>query len=182
MKCGLIIGHKKNRPGGYNEKYNITEYQFNKKLAHDIYSEIQTINTDVMIQIIERNTYKSLPDDINQLSPNFCISLHCNAYNKKVNGTETLYYHNSTSGKKLAQIVQKNIVKALQFKDRGVLPRKTEDRGGYLLRYTDMPCVITEPFFLDNDKSYKTVMDKYQKLVTAFVESIIEISHILQFS
>jgi N-acetylmuramoyl-L-alanine amidase len=183
MKCGLIVGHKPNRPGACNKKHKICEYQFNDQLACDIYDYLKSNKSDIGIQIIRRKTYRGLPDDVNLLEPDFCISMHCNAahpdYTGKWNGTETLYYHKSKMGKIMAEIVQKNIVKVLEFRDRGILPRKTEDRGGYLLRYTSMPCVIAEPFFIDNNSAYKTVMERYDKLVQAYANSIEEIAKMI---
>lgn len=85
-----------------------------------------------------------------------------------------MYYHSSKNGKKLAEILQKHLLK-LGFKDRGTLGRTAEDRGGYLLRYTNAPCVIAEPFFLDNDGEYTDVdMDD---LADYYAEAIEEIAN-----
>jgi N-acetylmuramoyl-L-alanine amidase len=139
--------------------------------------------SDINIRIIHRRTYKGLPDDINKINPDFFISMHCNAaaegYTGKWNGVETLYYYKSKKSKKVAEILQKNMVKAFSFKNRGILSRATEDRGGTLLRYTNMPGVIAEPFFIDNDSAYETVMDKYDKLIKAYVDSIESITKIV---
>lgn len=183
MRCGLIVGHKANRPGACNKDNCICEYQFNDQLACDIYDYLKKNESSIGIQIIRRKTYKSLPDDVNKLDPDFCISLHCNAahpdYTGKWNGSETLYYHKSKRSKLMAEILQKNIVDVLGFRDRGILPRKTEDRGGYLLRYTDMSCVIAEPFFIDNNSAYRTVIDKYNKLVQAYANSIEQMAAVI---
>jgi N-acetylmuramoyl-L-alanine amidase len=184
LQCGLIVGHKPNRPGACNKKHKICEYQFNDQLACDIYDYLKENEVYLRVRIIRRDTYKELPDDVNSLEPDFCISLHCNAaavgYTGRWNGTETLYYHKSKRGKLMAEILQKNIVNVLEFRDRGILPIRTEDRGGYLLRYTDMPCVIVEPFFIDNNKAYKTVMERYDKLVEAYAKCILKIAESLQ--
>jgi len=182
-QCGLIVGHKPNKPGACNKKHHICEYQFNDQLACDIYDYLKEHDSSIKIKIIRRDTYRGLPDDINSIDPGFCISLHCNAahpdHTGKWNGTETLYYHRSKRGKIMAEILQKNIVEVLEFRDRGILPRKTEDRGGYLLRYTNAPCVIVEPFFIDNNKAYKTVIERYNKLVEAYANSILEIIEVM---
>jgi hypothetical protein len=39
-----------------------------------------------------------------------------------------------------------------------------------------MPGVIAEPFFIDNDNAYETIMTSYNKLVKAYVDSIEEIT------
>lgn len=172
MKCALVIGHRANRPGACNTKHNICEYGFNDKLVCDVYDYMKEKGSDINIRIIHRRIYKELPDDINKINPDFFISLHCNAFDGKTNGTEMLYYHTSERSKKIAEIMQKIMIKAFGFKNRGVRPRTTEDRGGTLLRYTDMPGVIAEPFFIDNDDAYETVMENYDKLIKAYVDSI----------
>ena len=174
MKCGLVIGHKSNSQGACNKKHGMCEYQFNDQLACDIYDSLK--GSQINVRIIHRKIYKELPDDINKVNPDFFISMHCNAFDGKTNRTETLYYHTSKRSKKIADILQKNMSKAYGFKNRGILPRATEDRGGTLLRYTNMPGVIAEPFFIDNDNAYETVMTDYDKLIKAYVDSIEEIA------
>jgi N-acetylmuramoyl-L-alanine amidase len=173
MKVGLIVGHKHDRPGACNDKHNLCEYQFNDQLAADIYDKMKIDHPDIEVNIIRRRTYNELPSDVNKWNPDFAISLHCNAFNKKANGTEVLYYHTSAKGKELAEVLQKELLNALGFNDRGILPRGTEDRGGYLLRYTNMPCVIAEPFFIDNDAALETVQAKYTELVQAYINTIV---------
>jgi N-acetylmuramoyl-L-alanine amidase len=180
MKVGLIIGHKPNRPGACNKSYRICEYQFNDALACDIYDKLKKDFPEIDVRIIRRRTYKTLPGDVNKINPKFAISLHCNAFNGQWNGTEVLYYHTSKNGKRLAQLLQTKLVKALGFEDRGILPRTTEDRGGTLLRYTKMPCVIAEPFFIDNAQAFMDVQKNYSKLVNAYADTIVEMVKILR--
>jgi N-acetylmuramoyl-L-alanine amidase len=158
MKCGLIIGHRANRQGACNKKYGVCEYGFNDQLGCDVYDELKDKGSEINVRIIHRRTYKELPDDINKTGVDFFISMHCNATNGRVNGTEMLYYHTSKRSKKIAEIMQKIMIKVFGFKNRGIRPRTTEDRGGTLLRYTNMPGIIAEPFFIDNNDAYETIM------------------------
>lgn len=174
-KCALVIGHKKSSPGAVNGSSGITEFEFNDKLAIDIEAAVD----DVIIQRIYRRTYQTLPDDINAYGPDFIISLHCNAFNGSASGTEVLYYHKSSNGKAMAEIVRGNLVAALGLNDRGSKQKTSDDRGGYLLKHTNAPCVIAEPFFIDNDSDLKTVNEKRDKLVEAYASSISRISGML---
>jgi hypothetical protein len=61
MKCGLVIGHKANRPGACNKTHGICEYQFNDQLACDIYDYMKEKESNINIRIIHRRTYKGLP-------------------------------------------------------------------------------------------------------------------------
>lgn len=170
MKIALIVGHTEKRFGAKNIKHNISEFTFNEKLAHDIKAKLKLDS-----EVVYRKIYRKLPHQVNYLKPSLVVSLHCNAFNKKVSGSETLYYHTSTKGKKIAEVFNKNFIDALNLKDRGVKGKCSEDRGGYLLKYTKAPCIICEPFFIDNDNDYEIVKDKYNELVMAYVHSIEEV-------
>lgn len=172
VTCALVIGHKKHAPGAVNQKSQLTEFDYNEKLAIDIERHTKGVN----IQRVYRRTLASLPNDINELAPNFIISLHCNAFNQEVSGTETLYYYRSTFGQQLAQLLQSKIVAALNLNDRGIKAKTAEDRGGYLLKLTDAPCVIAEPFFIDNDYDLTLAQDKHSALVNAYAQTIEEIA------
>jgi N-acetylmuramoyl-L-alanine amidase len=117
-----------------------------------------------------------IPQNINTLEPDFIVSLHCNAFNGKVSGTEVLYYHKSERGKKIAETLLNHLVEHLKLPNRGIKPKTTEDRGGYLLCYTNAPCVIAEPFFIDNDDDLARAQEDMDGLVAAYAAAIDQIS------
>lgn len=170
--CALVIGHKKRSPGAKNVEANLTEFDFNEDLALRIEKKVQNGE----IQRIYRRTYKELPDDINTLEPDFIVSLHCNAFNGKVSGTEVLYYHKSERGKEIAEILLNHLIEHLKLPNRGIKPKTTEDRGGYLLCYTNASCVIAEPFFIDNDDDLARAQEDMDGLVAAYAAAIDQIS------
>lgn len=169
----LVIGHSNKSKGAYNKNYKISEFEFNEKLVNLISKDLN--KESIKNQIVYRTNYNELPNKINELKSDFIVSFHCNAFNTKASGTEMLYYHSSKNGKLIAEIFQTNIVSCLGLPDRNVKPKHSEDRGGYLLRYTNAPCIITEPFFIDNDNDYKLVMEKYFAFIKANVDSVIEV-------
>lgn len=170
--CALVIGHKKKSPGAHNKNQNLYEFDFNEDLAIRIEREVKAAD----VQRIYRRTYDLLPDDINALKPDFIISLHCNAFNTSASGTEVLYYHKSTKGEDMARVLLRHLVGLLKLPDRGIKPKAAEDRGGYLLRYTHKPCVIAEPFFIDNDRDLAKAQEDIDGLASAYAKAIDEIS------
>ena len=170
--CALVIGHKKSSPGAVNLENGLTEFDFNEALA----LRIEGKPTLTEVRRIYRRTYKDLPGDINQLSPDFIVSLHCNAFNRKVSGTEVLYYHKSQKGKIIAEILLETLVGHLKLPDRGVKPKTSEDRGGYLLKYTNAPCVIAESFFIDNNDNLARAQEDFEGLADAYAKAIDKIS------
>lgn len=175
MRIALVVGHKSNAAGACNKNHGICEFPFNDQLVKDLEARVGHKHD---IEIVYRDTYNGLPAKINALYPKFIVSFHCNAFNTKASGTETLYYHKSSKGVVMADIFQKNMVAALGLKDRGIKPKSAEDRGGYLLRYTNAPCVLIEPFFIDNDSDYLTVVNNYESFLQALEKSLDESSNL----
>jgi len=79
----------------------------------------------------------------------------------------------------MAEIFNSNLVSVLGLPDRGIKGRGTEDRGGFLLRYTNAPCIICEPFFIDNNKDFDRVKERYEDLVSAYVKSINDVRNFI---
>ncbi len=173
--CALVIGHKKHSPGAVNKRKNLSEFDFNEDLAIRIERRVKKVK----VQRIYRRTFESLPHDINLLDPDFIVSLHCNAFNGKASGTEVLYYHRSEKGKKMAEILLRHLVEYLKLPNRGIKPKTAEDRGGYLLRYTKAPCVIAEPFFIDNDDDLARAQEDIDGLALAYARAIEEIAKVV---
>lgn len=155
MRVVVVIGHQESSQGARNSSYDVSEFEFNQKLAHDIEHNFRKLNLEDEIVVVYRETtYQDLPIQVNELKPDLVVSLHCNAFDTHASGCEMLYYHKSEKGKEIARIFQNHLVQRLDNKDRGIKPKQSEDRGGYLLRYTNAPCIICEPFFIDNDEDY----------------------------
>lgn len=164
MNTVLVVGHTTSSPGACAP--DICEFDYNENLAYMI--KRQANNTE----IVYRDSYSGLPKKINKLKPDLIISLHCNAFNKKASGTETLYYHKSKKSKKFAQEIQDIMVEVLELPDRGIKPKTSEDRGGYLLKNTKAPCVLIEPFFIDNPTDLTVGIYRKQELANRITKWI----------
>jgi len=176
-KCALVIGHKQSSPGAVNESSGTTEFVLNDGLATDIVASVNSVE----VEKVYRDTYRALPGKINALNPDFVISMHCNAFNKQAHGSEVLYYHTSLNGHAIAEALQEKFVNGLGVKDRGTKSKSVEDRGGYLLYHTNAPCVIAEPFFIDNDEEFDLVVNqKRDALVQAYAMAIFEIGALFE--
>ena len=181
MKVALVVGHRPGDQGAANKSSGMTEFVYNKALAENISEQLG--ERGIRAQIVYRDDgpggLRHLPDKINNMSPDFIVSLHCNAFDTRATGTETLYYHSSTRGRQMAEIMQRHLVKALFLRDRGIQPKRSEDRGGYLMRYTLAPCIIAEPFFIDNDADLRMALGNYEEMVTAYADAIEKIAGVI---
>jgi len=177
-KVALIIGHSKSSQGASNKKYGTTEFQFNEPLAHSVAEKLILEGYEPIV-IYRTCSYAKLPGKVNQTEADIAVSFHCNAFNEKSNGSETLYYKHSSKGFLLASCIQEQVVKCLGLKDRGLKPcvashkGKAGDRGGLLLQKTSMPCVIVEPFFIDSDASLELANHKFEELSEAYTKGVV---------
>ncbi|MYM61621.1 hypothetical protein GTG28_20685 [Vibrio sp. OCN044] len=178
-KIAIIVGHSAASGGAANAKNGMTEYLFNDQLAQRIAPKLKNKGHEVLI-VYRDCTYTDLPFKVNDTGSDVAVSLHCNAYNAAVSGSEVLYYKYSKTSPRLAELIQKEVVAALDLPDRGLRPvdkshaGKKGDRGGYLCAKTKMPCVIVEPFFIDNDNDLSTAMNKMDQLSEAIAKGIAE--------
>lgn len=173
----LIIGHSKKDGGAINKNSGVSEFEFNEPLAHSVAEKL--LLEGIRPVVIYRDcSYSQLPIKVNRTGADIAVSLHCNAFNQKSNGSEVLYFSKSESGLKLAEFIQAEVVRVLGLKDRGVKPiqaaheGKAGDRGGLLVQKTAMTCVIVEPFFIDSDLSLELATHNFEHLSEAYVTGI----------
>lgn len=177
MKVALVIGHNLKNQGATNKNHGISEFMFNEVLAKAV--AIELTKKSIESEIVYRGaTYFWLPRKVNKTNADIAISLHCNAFNTEVSGTETLFYKGSEKGEDLAYFMQRKVVKCLNSKDRGLrsciakYKGRAGDKGGHLLKKTKMPCIIVEPFFIDHDDSLLQGMAKTDDLAEAYANAV----------
>ena len=88
----------------------------------------------------------TVTETANEWGADIFVSIHCNAANTEAQGTEVECFGGGV-GEQLAQCIQSQIVDSLGTADRGVkhMPQLL------VLKYTDMPAVLIEMAFIDND-------------------------------
>lgn len=168
-KVCVDIGHTPAKPGAV-AKDGVTEYEQNILLANLIAQELHAI--ELIPVVIYRDTYSNLPNLINATHADICISVHANAASTPAaTGTETLYYEHSERSKSLAAIVQQEMNACLGLKDRGVKSLSLDDRGYSLVKKTNMPHVIIEPYFLSNHRDTAIANAKMEELAESIASA-----------
>lgn len=176
QKVAIVIGHTPSGGGAHNSNSQKSEYDFNNILAPLLADSLRRKN--ILPIILYRETYTLLPQQVNDTKADLCISLHCNASNKKTVGAEVLYHHSSKNGKKLAKLIVDQVAGCLGENNRGAKPIDYKhtgskgDKGGWLVEKTAMPTVIVEPFFIDNDKSLQVATEKRGELANVIASAI----------
>ena len=105
----------------------------------------------------ESPDYPNIVRTANESGADLFVSIHCNAATGDARGTETLVFDINSDAAKLAKCINDQIVTTMQakdpkFPDRGV---KEDVRGLAVLRLTDMPAVLVETAFIDNEDDAK---------------------------
>ena len=106
--------------------------------------------------------------------PDMVVSIHQNSYiDSSAKGAQVFYYSESEEGKKLAEILQKNLIEIADQENNRVAKANT---SYYILKNTSAPTVIVECGFLSNpEEESRLISAAYQeKLVEALQKGICE--------
>lgn len=107
----------------------------------------------------------------NTANADFFLSLHRNSVRNPntVNGAEAYVYNENGISAEVAGKLLENLAE-VGFADRGVLERPNLT----VLRRTNMPAVLLEAGFIDNEKDNKTFDTNFEKIVEAIVNAVLE--------
>jgi N-acetylmuramoyl-L-alanine amidase len=101
-------------------------------------------------------------DMANKFGAQLFISLHCNSGPSSAVGIETLYLPTSANGKRLAELVQQELVKATREPNRGAKARDNL----YVLKHTNMPAILVEMGFISNPEEEERLnTSSFQELI-----------------
>ena len=96
------------------------------------------------------------------------ISLHCNAFNGNVKGTETCVYSASGESGRLGQCIQQQLIDTIGTVNRGIKERP----GLIVLKHTTMPAALVEIAFIDNEDDAAILVDKKDEIARAIARGI----------
>ena len=91
-----------------------------------------------------------------------------------MSGSEVLYASPSLDGRRFAKVLSYYLSEAVSLWNRGAKGRARLGRGGKLLYETRAPCVIAEPFFLDNPNDLMAAKNNISELIDAYCSAIQE--------
>lgn len=137
----------------------IREWEFNYPAAKKLGKALKRCGIDVVfVSDTDQDTALSTRTRrANDAGADLFISIHYNAF-KGVwgshGGVEVHHYPTSTVGKRLAGLVQGELVKATGLRDRGI-----KATNFYVLRNTKMAAILCECGFMDNLEEAKLMLD-----------------------
>lgn len=151
MKIIIDAGHGPNTPGKRSPD-GMREYAFNSRVADVMRDELEKYEGVSVIFTHADGTDVPLKDRTNKANKagaDVFISLHANANTGKMGawgGIDTFVYKtNPKDSRALANVVQRNLIKATGLRDRGV---KAADF--HVLRESKMTAILIEHGFMDS--------------------------------
>ena len=176
MNVALHLGHRQGRTGAYNKSRDISEYSFNTLLMNLVYGKLLSFNKkDLNMNLYTDFTLEKSIDALNNTQNDLIVSFHSNAYNESVSGTEVLYLEGTILSRNYAEIMQGFLIDSLHINDRGIKGLIPLDRGYKFVKETRDPCIIIEPFFIDNDFDLTIAIANFNLLVHQIALGILKI-------
>lgn len=151
-KICIDAGHGGGDPGATNGTYKEKHAALGIALELGLilyrggYEVYFTRTNDTAVSLADRCTISNLAD------VDLFVSVHLNsATSTTPSGIETWVYRNaSTTARKVADKVQKQLIEATGAKDRGV-----KESGFYVLKNTKAPAILIETGFISNSTECK---------------------------
>ncbi|MFZ3172086.1 MAG: N-acetylmuramoyl-L-alanine amidase [Carboxydocellales bacterium] len=104
-------------------------------------------------------------DMARKFGANTFISIHANSATPKASGIETLYHPGNLSGKRLAELVQQELIRATKAPNRGTKPRTDLAVLNGTNKYS-IPGVLVELGFISNPgEEVKLNTKQYQQVI-----------------
>ena len=138
-------------------------------------SECKSFGLDIADNF-QSSSLQEIVDAANYSKADIFVSIHCNsAANPSAKGTETFYCAGSSTGRNIAECVQKSIVANLQTVDRGVKD-DTQSAAGrlYVLRQTAMPAILIELAFISNADDAEILKNYQWRFANAIARGLAE--------
>ena len=143
-----------------------------KKHLENAGCEVRMLQSD---NLNWESTYADRQDCSNEWPADIFISIHCNAANGMAHGTETLIHSEGGRAEQLAECIQRQIVDSLDTTDRGLKERPEL----IVLRATDMPAVLVELAFIDNDEDAELLMTRQDDFARAIARGVTDYEQML---
>lgn len=164
------------------------EYQFNQIIVQGIASKLEErgVAFYVTVEPEERvgNFLKERVDRANALESDLqkiFVSVHSNAgpapsidhfTDPSIRGLEAWFYYGSLEGMVIASKFVEELHNLLGWRNRGI--KRRQKNQFYVLKETQMPAILTESGFYNNEEEVKLLCDPYyqNKIIEAHVNAI----------
>ena len=161
----------KDDPGAVNARLGLKESVVARRIAERVATYLAIVNYDV--KVFQYDGLREICDRANHAAADLFVSIHCNAFDGRARGTETYCTMSSRAGSKLARCIHNQIVDSVE----GIVDRGVREAGYYVLIHTEMPAVLVETAFIDNDADAELLVEKEDEFARAIARGITDYCH-----
>lgn len=177
MKIFINPGHDLEYDcGAVNNDFNITEAEIASIIGNKVAYYLNQVGYETQVMqsdnLCNDSDYADRPYPVcqaaNDWNSDIFISIHCNAANTIARGSETFVYQLGGESERLAGYIQSQIIDSLGTIDRGVkeMPKLI------VLRHTNMPAVLVETAFIDNNQDALLLINNSDDFAKAIARGI----------
>ena len=181
-RVAICVGHSRANDTGATAPGGVTEYAWNKPIAHTVKANLTALGAEVLVVdeygVREALDYgpamRWLAPVVSEFEAELVVELHFNSSSdRKARGFETLIT-GSRRGTILGNCLQDAMAELFTGEpNRGVKVRKRDDRGGAFLYLNKPPAAILEPLFASNVGSWDTYKDRRDDIAHAYTMGLI---------
>ena len=156
-------------PGATNARLGLKESVIARQIGERAATYLANVGYDV--RVFQFDGLSEICDAANDWDADLFVSIHCNAATGKARGTETYHAPYSAKGWLLARAIHQQIIGSIdsgyRWWDRGV-----KSVGFYVLANTDMPAVLVETAFIDNDDDARLLVEQEDAFARAIARGV----------
>lgn len=161
MRIFINPGHGGEDPGACGNGLREVDVALN--IGRRVENYLRAVGYDV--KLFQFDGLDVICADCNAWGADLFVSIHCNAGGGT--GTETFHAGLSAESKRLAELIQKQIVNSLPVVNRGV-----KIANHFVTKYTDCPAVLVETAFIDSPDDAKLLVDREDDFARAIARGI----------
>lgn len=159
-------------PGAVNESMGIEEAWTVMDICQIIEPYLIKAGCEVYLCQSDNLYYDGVGENVvenaNNWPADIFVSLHCNAFNGQAKGTETCVYSVNSESGKLGECIQRQLIDTIGTVDRGLKERP----GLVVLKHTNMPAVLVEIAFIDNQEDAEILINKKVEIARAIARGV----------
>ena len=167
-------------PGAVNKTTGITEADIALEIGTLAKKYLEAAGCEVKLLQSDNLNYDGVGECVcesaNSWPADIFVSLHCNAFNSLAHGTEIFTSRGQTAADELATCIMSQVENT--FGEQLVLRAEWEDgdidrEAGYIvLNKTNMPAVLYEMIFIDNDADLRFLISNKDEMARAIARGI----------
>ena len=172
MKIFINPGHAPDPlddPGAVNARLGLKESIVARRIGERTATYLANVGYEV--KVFQFDGLKEICNEANRWDADLFVSIHCNAANGIARGTETFYARYSKAGHRLAEYINDQIVGSIE-RDYPYWNRGAKEAGYYVLMNTEMPAVLVETAFIDNDSDAEILIEQEDEFARAIARGI----------